>query len=94
MSFLYHFASNPIGRPAPFPYERDMESLLEEHPALLAEHLGSDDAEARVVMVCRARQSVQSGRAARATWVGPVFPRHTADTTADSSVESVRVRSA
>ena len=53
MGNLYRVTSNPIGYPAPFPGEVDMETFLFEHMSLLGEHLGSGDAEAEVLKTWR-----------------------------------------
>ena len=53
MGNLYRYSSNPIGFPAPFYGEQDMETFLFEHMDLLADHLGTGDAEARVLKVSR-----------------------------------------
>lgn len=53
MGNLYRFTSNPIGFPAPFYGEQDMETFLYEHMGLLGDHLGTGDAEARILKVSR-----------------------------------------
>ena len=53
MGNLYRYTSNPIGFPAPFYAEQDMETFLFEHMGLLGDHLGTGDAEARISKVSR-----------------------------------------
>jgi len=53
MGNLYRYTSNPIGYPAPFYAEQDMETFLYEHMGLLGDHLGTGDAEVRVIEVSR-----------------------------------------
>ena len=65
MGNLYRFTSNPIGYPAPFAAEQDMETFLFEHMSLLGEHLGTGDAEATVQKTWRQMHLPRTGAAGR-----------------------------
>lgn len=53
MGNLYQVISNPVGTPAPFPSESDLETFLCEHPAMLAEHLASGDNDGEIERIWR-----------------------------------------
>jgi len=53
MGSLYQVVSSPIGHPARFASEREMETFLADQPGLLAEHLASGDNEGEVLAVWR-----------------------------------------
>ena len=65
MGNLYRFTSNPIGYPAPFPGEVDMETFLFEHMSLLGEHLGNGDTGAEVLKTWRQMHLPRRGAAGR-----------------------------
>lgn len=65
MGHLYRFTSAPIGYPAPFAAEQDMETFLVEHMSLMGEHLGSGDSEADVLKTWRQLHLPRRGSAGR-----------------------------
>ena len=53
MGSIHHITSSPVGHPSRFANERDMETFLVDHPALLAEHLSAGDDDGEVVFMLR-----------------------------------------